>query len=349
MRPKLKITGPGTYQEVRDAFDSERDVKRKRKIHVIRLAFSGEYTTEEISKIIGCGKASVTNWVREYRKGGLDELLQTHHRSGRKPSLNEEVCAQLIDGLKDGRWKRMKEIRKWLADEHGIVLSNGGMQYWLAKVGAALKVPRKSHAKKIESQSVEFKDGLADQLGNLGINPEKPFRLWVADEHRYGLISTLRRCWTLRGMRPTAPYQTKYQWGYVYGGLEVMTGRCEFLYAPTVNLEVSNLFLKQVSESEPDAEHVVVWDGAGFHQDKHLSEVPENIHLIKLPPYSPELNPIEQLWDQVGVVYANRVYETLEEIEKDITATLRPFWRDTKQVLQLLGTDNYLLSSANGS
>ena len=95
MRPKLKITGPGTYQEVRDAFDSESDVKRKRKIHAIRLAFSGEYTTEEISQIIGCGKASVTNWVREYRKGGLDEVLQTHHRSGRKPSLNEEVCAQL--------------------------------------------------------------------------------------------------------------------------------------------------------------------------------------------------------------------------------------------------------------
>jgi len=109
------------------------------------------------------------------------------------------------------------------------------------------------------------------------------------------------------------------------------------------------LFLKQVSESEPDAEHVVIWDGAGFHQDKHLSEIPENIHLIKLPPYSPELNPIEQLWDQIGVVYANRVYETLDEIEEDITEALAPFWQDTKPVLQLLGADNYLLCSANAS
>ena len=61
-------------------------------------------------------------------------------------------------------------------------------------------------------------------------------------------------------------------------------------------------------------------DGAGFHQDKHLSEVPQNIHLIKRPPYSSELKPIEQLWDQVGAVHANQVYETLDEIEKDITA-----------------------------
>jgi len=349
MRPKLKITGPGTHQQVRDAFESERDVKRKRKLQAIRLGFVGEYTTEEIARIVGCSKGSVTNWVRQYRQGGFNGLLQTSYRSGRKPSLNEEVCAELIEGLKAGRWKRMKEIRKWLDAEHGIILSNGGMQYWLGKVGAALKVPRKSHVKKIEGRSVEFKDGLADHLGTMGIDAEKPFRLWVADEHRYGLISTLRRCWTLRGVRPTAPYQTKYQWGYVYGGLEVMTGRSEFLYAPSVTLEISNLFLKQVSESEPGAEHVVIWDGAGFHQDKHLSAIPGNIHLIKLPPYSPELNPIEQLWDQVGVAYANRVYETLDEIEEDITATLAPFWRDAKQVLQLLGAENYLLRSANAS
>lgn len=171
MRPKLKITEPGTYQQVRDAFDSEGDVKRKRKIHVIRLGFLGEYSSEEIAKVVGCSKASVTNWVREYRNGGLEELLRTHYRSGRKASLNEQVCAELIEGLTDGRWKRMKEIRKWLADEHEITLSNGGMQYWLKKVGAALKVPRKSHVKKDESQSVAFKDGLANKLGQIGIAP----------------------------------------------------------------------------------------------------------------------------------------------------------------------------------
>ncbi len=84
MRPKLKITGSGTLREVRDAFDSESDVKRKRKIHVIRQAFSGVYTTEEIADIVGCSKASETNWVLEYRQGGLGGLLQTNYCSGRK-------------------------------------------------------------------------------------------------------------------------------------------------------------------------------------------------------------------------------------------------------------------------
>ena len=102
-----------------------------------------------------------------------------------------------------------------------------------------------------------------------------------------------------------------------------------------------------MSEREPDAEHVVIWDGAGFHQKNQLGQVPDNIHLINLPPYSPELNPIEQLWDQVGVVYANKVYETLEAIEEDITYALTPFIESAKPVLSLLGADNYLLSSAN--
>jgi len=349
MRPKLKITGPGTYEEVRDAFDLETEVKRKRKLHVIRLAFTGEYTTEEIAGIVGCSKPSVTNWVRDYREGGMDDLLMTNYNSGRKPSLDEATVEELIDGLKEGRWKRVKEIRKWLQDEHGTTLSNGGMHYWLRKVKASLKVPRQSHAKKDEGQSILFKEGLADKLAELGIDTRKPFRLWVVDEHRYGLISTLRRCWTLRGTRPCSPYQTKYQWGYVYGGLEVMEGGSEFLYTPTVNLELSSAFLHQISRSHPGAEHVVVWDGAGFHQKKQLEGIPGNVHLINLPPYSPELNPIEQLWDQVAVVYANKVYETLEEIESDISQALRPFWECTKPVLRLLGADNYLLRSANAS
>jgi transposase len=349
MRPKLKITGPGTYQSVRDAFDNEMDVKRKRKLQVIRLGFTGEYSSEQISEIAGCSKASVTNWVRDYRQGGLCGLLTTRHRSGRQPSLDEKAVTELLQGLEKGRWKRMKEIRTWLSKEHGTVISLSGVQYWLNKVNAALKVPRKSHAKKDEGQSVRFKEELAVKLADLGVDTRKPFRLWVVDEHRYGLISTLRRCWTLRGVRPSSPYQTKYEWGYVYGGLEVMEGSSEFLYTPGVNLEISGLFLQQISQSAPEAEHVVVWDGAGFHQKDQLAGLPANIHLIALPPYSPELNPIEQLWDQVAVAYANRVYKTLEEIEEDISEALRPFWENSQRVLQLLGVENYLLSSANAS
>jgi transposase len=99
-----------------------------------------------------------------FRAGDIEGVLATHHKPGREPSLNEVVVAELLQGLETGRWKRIKEIRKWLSDEHKVGLSYRGVHYWLEKVGASLKVPRKSHAKKDEGQSVLFKEGLADKL-----------------------------------------------------------------------------------------------------------------------------------------------------------------------------------------
>ncbi|VGO15374.1 hypothetical protein PDESU_03957 [Pontiella desulfatans] len=257
----------------------------------------GEHTTLEIAEIAGCAKSTASACIKAYRNGGIDALLATHHKPGREPSLNGTAISELLEGLEQGRWKRIKEIRKWLADEHSVGLSSRGVHCWLEKLGVSLKVPRKSHAKNDEGQSVRFKEGLARKLAGLGVDTVKPFRLWVVDEHRYGLISTLRRCWMLRGIRPPVPYQTKCQRGYVSGGLEVMTGRSEFLYSPTVSLHLSLEFLRQISRSDPDADRVVVWDEVGFHQKKQLAGLPDNIHLVALPPYSQELNPIEQLWD----------------------------------------------------
>ena len=117
-----------------------------------------------------------------------------------------------------------------------------------------------------------------------------------------------------------------------------MTGASEFLYVPSVTLGITELFLRQVSQSNPDADHAIVWAGAGFHQKKDLGKLQENIHLVLLPPYSPKLNPMEQLWDPVGVVYANRVYEVFAAIERDITDALRPFWEDARKVFRLLTT-----------
>ncbi|HVY70629.1 MAG TPA: hypothetical protein VHH73_11925 [Verrucomicrobiae bacterium] len=72
-----------------------------------------------------------------------------------------------------------------------------------------MKVPRKTHAKKDAAQAAEFQRTLCDRLRSLSVAGGKPVRIWVADEHRYGLIPVVRKCWTLRGERPTAPYQTR--------------------------------------------------------------------------------------------------------------------------------------------
>jgi transposase len=186
-------------------------------------------------------------------------------------------------------------------------------------------------------------------MKKLGVPAGAKVRIWVADEHRYGLISVVRKVWTLRGHKPVAPYQSKYQWGHLYAALEVgAENASEFLFSPTVSLEASDFFLRQLAESDETAHHIVIWDGAGFHQKPGLHPIPDRIHLLQLPAYSPELNPVEKLFDQLKDHIGNRLFQTLDDIEAAIVELLSSFWADLKNVASLIG-DGWLLTQANSS
>jgi transposase len=119
----------------------------------------------------------------------------------------------------------------------------------------------------------------------------------------------------------------------------------EFLYSSTVDLEYSGRFLQQVGAREPGATHVVIWDGAGFHPQDGAEGLPDNVRLLPFPPYSPELNPIEGLWDQLKDYLCNKVFASLRAVEKAMTNFLRPFWENPERVRDLIGY-GWLLAQA---
>ena len=216
-----------------------------------------------------------------------------------------------------------------------------GVYYWLKKVKAKSKVPRKTHKDQNPKQLEDFKQNIVAKLNALDIPKGQRVYVWVEDEHRYGLISTIRGCWTLRGHRVKVPFQMKYKWSYVYGAFEIHTGKALLMYIPTVSLECSQLFLEEIVATDEEAIHIVIWDGAGFHQKPLASDVPSHVRLLPLSPYCPELNPMEKLWDIVKGHIGNKVFETLTSIESAITDVLKPFWEKEEGVFGLLG-DNWL-------
>jgi transposase len=125
--------------------------------------------------------------------------------------------------------------------------------------------------------------------------------------------------------------QTQYDYLWVIGVVCPETGQAEGLLSPCLNTEMINVFLKQFSETIPADEHaVVIWDGAGFHRAKALN-IPENITLISLPPYSPELNPIENLWHYLkSHFWSNRVYEDFEALMEAAETAWRKACLDTE-------------------
>ena len=122
----------------------------------------------------------------------------------------------------------------------------------------------------------------------------------------------------------------------------------EFTYLPRVTKETTKLHLKQIAKTDPDSVHVIIWDGAGFHHKEGDEDLPANIRVIKLPPYSPELNPVEKLWDIVKDWICNRVYDDLNHLASHTTTCLRKFWEEPERVTSLVG-EGWLLDEVNDS
>lgn len=119
----------------------------------------------------------------------------------------------------------------------------------------------------------------------------------------------MTRVWSRRGTRPHATRQTKYEWLYVIGAVCPSTGQSVGLLAPTINTDMVQAFFEQfVEEVDTDVHVVMLWDQAGFHTSKALT-LPVNVTVVPLPAYSPELNPVENLWHYLrSHHWSNRIY-----------------------------------------
>lgn len=337
MPKRFHLQRPDLARAIAEAFKQCDQVGDQQRLLAMRLACSGQLTADQIAGHVGISRRQFFNWLKALKEGGVAGLLRRGHGGGPKPQIQGRILAELQTGLQLGQWKRAKEIQRWLADQHQVKMGLKGVYYWLGKLGGVLKVPRKTHAKKDAAQAAEFQRTLCEKLASLNVAGGRPVRIWVADEHRYGLIPVVRKCWTLRGLRPTAPYQTKYEWGYLYSALEV-DGRhaAEFLCLPQVDLATDRLFLEHLAASDPAAEHVVIRDQAGFHLHPERHSLPARIHVLPLPPYSPELNPVEAVGDLFKDRIGNTLWATLDALETAIGEELRPLWEDAERVRSLV-------------
>jgi hypothetical protein len=139
-------------------------------------------------------------------------------------------------------------------------------------------------------------------------NPDKRVEVWAEDESRLGLKPITRRVWSLRGHRPRSCGRTRYEWLYVYGFARPKTGDSFCVLLPRVKAErMAEALAALAAGVDPSGEKVLVVlvDNAGWHVAKRLI-VPPNVVLHRLPPCTPELQPVEPFWPLVREAVANR-------------------------------------------
>ncbi len=156
------------------------------------------------------------------------------------------------------------------------------------------------------------------------------------DEGRFGLKTWLRRRWCPLGERPPWIVQDEYEWLWLYAAVEPTTGTGVFLLLPTVEGQCLEIFLKHLRQELGQGPIGVVLDSSGSHRSDEVSW-PASMHPLYLPPYSPELNPAEQVFRHVRKRLSNAVFTTLDELQDALIDELQQFWEQPTVLLSLTG------------
>ena len=165
-----------------------------------------------------------------------------------------------------------------------------------------------------------------------------------ADEARFGRMNRPRPCWAPIGTRPEVAAQLIREYIYLYGAVAPKDGTCVYLIMPTSNTACFQAFLDVLARKFARQDILLVLNGAPDHRSRDLA-VPNNITLLYLPPYSPELNPKENLWDEIREkIFKNYALKSIDAVHAKLKQAILYIERNTKLV-QSITSFPYIVNS----
>ena len=157
-----------------------------------------------------------------------------------------------------------------------------------------------------------------------GATAGRPIEIWFQDEARVGQQGTHAYIWAPIGSRPLMVRDNRHDSAYIFGAICPQRGVGAAIITPAANTEMMNLHLEEISTQVAEgAIAVLTCDGAGWHQLGGSLVVPDNIVLLHLPPYSPELNPMENVWDYLR---QNKLCALVWDSYEDIVEACKTAW-----------------------
>jgi transposase len=309
------------------------------RFQAVILALQGR-SAPDIARALGCSRRAVQTWVARYNRGGVPALHERPH-PGRPPRLAGPELLRFEERLEAGPRPddgvctlRGCDLRRILEQEFGVALGRQAIYNLLHRLDFASLMPRPQHEAANQEVQAFFQEIVVEQIDAIAAtHPEQELQVWFEDEARFGQQGTITRVWARRGSRPRAVRQQGRTSLYVLAAVCIATGAVSASVVSGLDTAVLNAFLGQVSRELPAGVHaVLIWDGAGYHTGAEL-EVPANISVILLPPYSPELNPVENLWHYLRSHYwSNRTYRDYNDLESEAARSMGVVCLDVERV-----------------
>lgn len=326
---KLEIAE--SEEALKELLRQQKTVTGKERVQLVYLLKSRQVeTVAAAARMLGRHRVTVQEWLKLYREGGLEKMLTPKPRKGRERQLPEGAREALKKRLAENRgFNSYREIVGWLEENLGIQANYKTVYGWVHYgLGASPKVARPKSYEQETPAAEDFKKKLAENLAMLGfvamtmMGLGTKVRFFCEDETRIGLKTISGRKITLTGVKPIGEVQWKFQATYLYGVVEPSTGESFFYEFTHLNSNCFQIFLNLVSQQFADSVLIIQLDRGGFHRAKKL-QIPENIILLFQPAHSPELNPIEQVWQYLKSGLRWKLPRSLDELRQDIKQRLQ--------------------------
>ena len=322
MPKRISIIPHLTIDELEQRYRQATEPIDRSHYQIIWLLAQGR-STEEVSAVTGYGRDWIYELVRSYNRLGIAALGDLRrHNPGGAPKLNDVQQAQLLEALRfpapDGGLWNGRKVTDYLHEAFGISVSRQPGWVYLKQMEFRLRVPRPEHQEADWEAQEEWKKKLAAEAQKVQQEyPDATVEIWAEDEHRIGLQPVTRQIWVEAGEVPTAVVNWKREWLWLYAFVQPQTGETYWWLLPYVNTDLFTKVLQDFAEHfgvGKDKRVILPLDQAGWHLSEKL-QVPEGIHLLPLPAYSPELQPAERLWPLVNEPLANKAFDSIEVVE----------------------------------
>ena len=163
--------------------------------------------------------------------------------------------------------------------------------------------------------------------------------LYFQDESRFGLMTHVGKCIAAKGVQPIVNYQHKFSNTYLFGSYSPIDGDSFVWEINGVDTKVFEQYLMALSKHRINEFKIVLIDNAGFHSTKNIT-IPENIYLLRIPPYCPELNPCEQVWKEFKKYFKNKVFLNMTSLKEWLYNKVNTMTK--KQIISITSNHHFI-------
>jgi transposase len=309
-------------EEVKERMNNDPDPLYRKRWLIIYNALVDPREAKDIAKHTGVSVKTVHKLISTYNRLGI-AAVETSGKGGRRNAYltfeeEKELLLPFFEFAKRGELTTAAQIKQEFEKKVGHKVDETTIYRLLKRHEWRKLVPRPFHPQADKEEKRLFQQNFAklvkEAVASRDPADDRPVLNMAQDEACFGRISTILRSWAPKPIRPLTPKQTIREYIYVYAVVAPKDGKMTSLILPSADTSMMSLFLQHVSHTFSKYFLVIQVDQAGWHSSKDLV-IPENIRLIPQPASSPEMNPVEHIWEEIREkAFSNRIFVSLDAV-----------------------------------